>query len=129
MMRLLLLFAALVISAVSGAESDTQYVPLTKGMVVNYGEPSLKRLKYLKVAVDVRVESAADAELVEYHRPALLDSLVRVFTASEDETIRTGEGKEAIRQLALERLQTVMKAEEGDVIIEDVLFSAFVVQR
>lgn len=129
MMRLLLLFAALLFSAVTGAESDTQYVPLSKGMVVNYGEPSIKRLKYLKVAVDVRVESAADAELVEYHRPALLDSLVRVFTASEDETIRTGEGKEAIRQLALERLQTVMKAEEGDIIIEDLLFSTFVVQR
>lgn len=128
-MRLLLVLAALVLSSITRAESNTQYVPLSKGLVVNYGEPSLKRLKYLKVAVDVRVESAADAELVEYHRPALLDSLVRVFTASEDETIRTGEGKEAIRQLALERLQTVMKAEEGDVIIEDLLFSAFVVQR
>ena len=111
------------------AESNTQYVPLTKGLVVNYGEPSLNRLKYLKVAVSVRVASASDAELVEYHRPALLDTLVHVFTASEEETVKTGGGQEAIRQLALEQLRDIMKNEEGDSVIQDLLFGTFVVQR
>jgi flagellar FliL protein len=128
-MRLLLLLFFCLGSVAAGAQSNTQYVPLTKGMVVNYGEPSLNRLKYLKVAVQVRVQSPADAELVEYHRPALLDTLVYVFTASEEETMKSGDGKEAIRQLALAQLQDVMKAEEGDAVIEDLLFSTFVVQR
>jgi flagellar FliL protein len=128
-MRLLLLLFFCLGSVAASAQSNTQYVPLTKGMVVNYGEPSLNRLKYLKVAVQVRVQSPADAELVEYHRPALLDTLVYVFTASEEETIKSGGGKEAIRQLALAELRNVMKTEEGDAVIEDLLFSTFVVQR
>lgn len=129
MAKIIILPLLIMLSAPLMAESNTQYVPLTKGMVFNYGEPSLNRLKYIKVAVSVRVLSAEEAELVEYHRPALLDSLVHVFTSSEEETVRTAGGKETIRQQALEELQSVMKAEEGDAVIADLLFSAFVVQR
>lgn len=126
--KVLTFLMLLLVSATSYGQ-DTQYVKLTKGLVINYGEPSLNRLRYLKVAVDVRVPDAERAELVEYHRPVLLDTLVQLFAASEEETIRSGGGKEAIRQLALEQVQGIMKTEEGDSIIEDLLFSTFVVQR
>jgi flagellar FliL protein len=130
MKRLLLIFASIVfVQQELLAEDNTQYVRLTKAMVINYGEPSLSRLKYLKVAVDVRVSSASAADLVEYHRPMLLDALVTVFTDSEAEVIKSAGGKEEIRQHALAELQRVMKSEEGDQVIEDLLFSSFVVQR
>ncbi|MFT4799559.1 MAG: flagellar basal body-associated protein FliL, partial [Candidatus Azotimanducaceae bacterium] len=81
MKRLLLILASVVCcSQELLAESDTQYVRLTKAMVINYGEPSLSRLKYMKVAVDVRVPTASAADLVEYHIPALLDAVVTVFS-------------------------------------------------
>tara|TARA_R110002072_G_scaffold1369_6_gene11280 strand:- start:36458 stop:36847 length:390 start_codon:yes stop_codon:yes gene_type:complete len=129
MKQFVLVIAGLLICLQAVAESNTQYVKLTKGMVINYGEPSLNRLKYLKVAVDVRVPSAGAAELVEYHLPALLDALVIVFTNSEDELIRSSGGKEEIRRQALVKLKSVMSSEEGDEVIEDLLFSSFVVQR
>lgn len=129
MNRLLLMIAGLAICLPAFAQSDTQYVKLTKGMVINYGEPSLNRLKYLKVAVDVRVPNASAAELVEYHMPALLNALVFVFTGSEDELIKSNGGKEELRQLALVQLKRVMSSEEGEEVIEDLLFSSFVVQR
>ena len=129
MKQFVLVIAGLLICLQAVAESNTQYVKLTKGMVINYGEPSLNRLKYLKVVVDVRVPSAGAAELVEYHLPALLDALVIVFTNSEDELIRSSGGKEEIRQQALVKLKSVMSSEEGDEVIEDLLFSSFVVQR
>ena len=113
------------------AEQQTgiSYVRLSKGMVINYGEPSLNRLKYLKVAVDVRVKNANAADLVEYHSPALMDALIEVFSASEVEVVKTSSGKEEIRQKALKALQAVMTSEEGDEVIQDLLFSSFVVQR
>ncbi len=129
MRKLLLLVLISFMAAPLAAESNTQYVELSKGLVVNYGEPSLNRLKYLKVAVSVRVASAEEADLVEYHRPALLDTLVQVFSSSEEETIKSPDGKMAVRELALEALQGVMKAEEGDIVIQDLLFANFVVQR
>ena len=130
MKRLLLILASIAFAQQELlAESNTQYVRLTKAMVINYGEPSLSRLKYLKVAVDVRVPSASAADLVEYHRPMLLDALVTVFTDLEAEVVKSADGKEEIRQQALAELQRAMKAEEGDQVIEDLLFSSFVVQR
>lgn len=129
MPKLLLIAISLLLSFQVSGESNTQYVVLTNGLVANYGEPSLSRLKYIKVSVSVRVTSAGEAELVEYHRPILLDTLVRIFTSSEEETMKSADGKEAVRQLALEELQTVMKAEEGDTVIADLLFTNFVVQR
>jgi len=130
MKRLLLILASIAFAQQELlAESNTQYVRLTKAMVINYGEPSLSRLKYLKVAVDVRVPSASAADLVEYHRPMLLDALVTVFTDLEAEVVKSADGKEEIRQQALAELQRAMKSEEGDQVIEDLLFSSFVVQR
>jgi flagellar FliL protein len=126
---LIVILSFLVCSVETAAEDGIKYVRLTKAMVLNYGEPSLNRLKYLKVAVDVRVSNADAADLVEYHSPALVDALVQVFTSSEAEMVKTGIGKEEIRQKALQELQTVMTSEEGDQIIEDLLFSTFVVQN
>jgi len=55
--------------------------------------------------------------------------LVTVFTDSEAEVVKSSHGKEEIRQHALAQLQRVMTSEEGDQIIEDLLFGTFVVQR
>lgn len=126
---LLMLISFIICCQAQAAEDGIKYVRLTKGMVLNYGEPSLNRLKYLKVAVDVRVPNAEAADLVEYHSPALMDALVSVFTSSEEEMVKTGIGKEEIRQRALKDLQAVLLSEEGDEVIEDLLFSSFVVQR
>ena len=59
MKRTFLIFLVLAASiATARGESDAMYVKVAKAMVINYGEPSLSRLRYLKVGVDVRVESA-----------------------------------------------------------------------
>lgn len=126
---LLALFTLVLSCQANAAEDGIKYVRLTTGMVLNYGEPSLNRLKYIKVAVDVRVPNAGSADMVEYHSPALIDALVRVFTASEEEVVKSAHGKEELRQTALKELQAVMLSEEGDQVIEDLLFSSFVVQR
>lgn len=129
MRRIVALMLGIVLCLSAMAADNTQYVKLTKGMVINYGEPSANRLKYLKVAVDVRVKSADAADLVEYHQPALLDALVMLFTSTEDMMVKTVDGKEAIRQQALDQVRNVMLAEVGDQVVEDLLFSSFVVQR
>jgi len=110
-------------------EGGSRYVKICKDMVVNYGDPSLSRLKYLKFAVDVRVENAEVAAIVSYHQPALLDSLVILFSAQSDVTVHSPEGKEEIRQLALAELRRIIKHEEGQEYIQDLLFSRFIVQR
>jgi flagellar basal body-associated protein FliL len=105
------------------------YVKLTKGMVVNYGQPSLSRLKYMKIAVQVRLQNVVEAEAIEHHLPALLDSLITLFSSSEESLVNSTGGREEIRKRALETVQRVMKREEGQSIVQDLLFGSFIIQR
>ena len=107
----------------------TSYLKLSNDMVVNYGAPSLGRLRYLKFAVNVRVEHSNIGSIVGYHQPALLDALIILFSSQPDAKVNSTTGKEEIRQLALTELRRIMKREEGEEYIEDLLFVRFVVQR
>ncbi|MCB1645763.1 MAG: flagellar basal body-associated FliL family protein [Pseudomonadales bacterium] len=129
---LTLLFAALLGSAATAlaeGEGGVEYVKITEDMVVNYGDPSLNRLNYLKVAIHARVADASAADMIEYHLPALRDALIMLLSAQHSETVRSAEGKEEIRLMVLKKMQKLLKAEENEEYITDVLFSRFVVQR
>lgn len=105
------------------------YIKLSKGMVVNYGEPSLSRLKYMKIAIQVRLKSAAAAEAIVHHTPALLDALITLFSACDEDLINASEGREEIRSMALEAVNKVLNREEGEPLVQDLLFGSFIVQR
>jgi flagellar FliL protein len=129
--RLILMLSGILMSGAAAASDGdvTQYVNISTGMVLNYGEPSLNRLKYIKIALNARVANAEAAEIIEYHMPAIKDRLVTIFTSQDEETIRSPDGKEQIRQSALAELQKLIEEEHGEPVIDDLLFGRFVVQR
>lgn len=129
--RLILLLAGiLMFGTATASDGDVAlYVKISKGMVLNYGEPSLNRLKYIKIALNARVANAEAAEIIEYHMPAIKDRLVTIFSSQDEATIRSPDGKEQIRQSALAELQKMIKEEHGEPVIDDLLFGRFVVQR
>ena len=109
-------------------EADgVRYIELTPAFVTNYGGPG--PLKYIKTEVSLRVDSQEAYRLVRHHMPSLRYALIKVLTQQTEETVSSMEGKEQIRMQALADLQAVMKAEEDNASIEDVLFSSFFLQR
>lgn len=106
---------------------EVRYLDLTPPFVTNYGGPG--RLKYVKAEVSLRVDSQAAFRAAMHHAPSLRHAIIMVLSQATDETVTTMEGKEQIRLQALAELQGVMEAEEGEKIIEDLLFSSFFVQR
>ena len=127
---ILILCCSLITTAVSGAQSkDPRYVSFGHPLVINYGNPSLGRLKYLKLDLQFRVEGAEAADLVEYHLPALRHGLIMLLSRQIQQKVSLPQGKEDIRQEALDVVQKLMMREEGEKTIEDLLFTNFVVQR
>jgi len=61
--------------------------------------------------------------------PALRHELVMLISRQTPEAVGTVEGKELMRQEALEAVRNVLVAEDGDQKIADLLFNSFVVQR
>lgn len=120
----------LMVELPSGTAPDTssEYVELEPSFVTNYGGPG--PLHYLKADIVVRVSGGeAGKTAVRHHMPQLRHSLVMLLSRQMPEDISTMEGKELLRQQALQAVQELLREEEGSAYIDDLLFNSFLVQR
>lgn len=103
------------------------YMRLEPPIIANYGIEQ-GRLRFVKIDITLRVEIGGENPVV-HHMPALRHELVMLISRQTTESIGSVEGKELMRQEALEAVRNVLIAEEGDQKVADLLFNSFVVQR
>lgn len=103
------------------------YMRLEPPIIANYGAEQ-GRLRFVKIDITLRVEIGGENPVV-HHMPALRHELVMLISRQTNESISSVEGKELMRQEALEAVRNVLVAEEGDQKVADLLFNSFVVQR
>lgn len=109
------------------AEGKIQYIEMRPSFVLNYGEPTTK-MRYAKVDISLRVNSAEAADQVETHMPALRNEIVLLLSQQQDSSMSDISGRERIRQTAIEQLNAILKEETGMEPVADLLFTAFVIQ-
>ena len=102
------------------------YVGLTPALVGNYG-PGPK-LKYYKADIALRVTGKKTEEQVAYHEPLIRNQLVMLFSQQTDENMANEGAKEQLRQEALKQVQQVLTQDEGQPIVEDLLFNNLIIQ-
>jgi flagellar protein FliL len=122
--------AALASSAKKEEEAApvSEYIAVTPALVANYGATGA--IHYLKADVALRVTGGPVAQsAVMHHMPYVRHVLVMLLSDQTEESLATMEGKEKLRQDALVQVQKVMQEEEGKPLVDDLLFSSFVVQR
>ena len=133
-----LLLGLLAATPVLGAEDEEAvveaaprliYYNLKPTFITNFGPPDTPRLMYLKADVALRVLGTAGLSAAESHSPALRNQLVLLLSGLDENTVTTTEGREDMKLEALERLNEVLVEEEGEALIDDLLFTNFVVQR
>jgi len=86
---------------------------------------------YFTGVIGGKAEQAAEAEAakaVEEHMPVIRNSLVMLFSGQKYEDVATREGKERLRQQTLAEIRKVLEERTGKPGIEDVYFTAFVMQ-
>jgi flagellar FliL protein len=134
-MRTMIILALCVATAFARAEGGEEsaggvkYVTLQPAFVTNYGVTKTGRLTYLKADVTLKVADPEGEAALKYHTPALRNALVLLFSRQEDAAVSSSDGREQIRKEALTQLRDIMQAEEGKPVIEDLVFSNFVVQH
>jgi len=82
------------------------------------------RLRYLQVKLSVMTRDEDTLELLQDNTPLLQDSLIMLLGSYEFTELETGEGKEALRQQAQEKISGLIR-DDG---VESVLFTGFVIQ-
>lgn len=110
-------------------DDEIRYLDIKPAVVTNYG--GVGRMSYIKAEVSLQVSSHENFQKVFHHFPSLRHTLVMLLGQQTDATIAAGAPREALRQQLLAEMKAVMTAEEegGEEMIDDLLFSAFFVQR
>lgn len=111
-----------------GSDSEFPFVELSPSFVTNYDGGG--RLRYLKVDVSVRTKRPAD-EILRHHMPYIRSKLIELFSSQLEENLTSTEGKEHLREQALEKIREAIDYVEGSgsADILEVYFTSYVIQQ
>ncbi len=118
-------------AAAAAAEEprEVRYVELQPAFVTNYGFADGGRLKFLKTDVSVRVSSQEAEMATRHHLPALRNALVLLLSQQDEAAVSTSGGRQLLKAQALTEINSILEQEEGRPLVDDLLFTNFVVQR
>jgi flagellar FliL protein len=110
------------------AGSASEYLDIKPALIANYGGAG--PIHFLKAELTLRLGKDPQAnELVMRHMPHIRHELIMLFSRQNEENLVTMQGKEQLRQEALAAVQKVLQSEENKKLVDDVLFTNFVIQH
>lgn len=105
------------------------YYTLGPSFVTNYDGAG--RLKYLKTDIAVRIDPGT-APMLDTHLPYIRNKIVVLLAAQLEENLTSTQGKETLRNQALDEVKAALDFLEGGgngERIRNLYFTSFVVQR
>ncbi|MFJ4383688.1 flagellar basal body-associated protein FliL [Pseudomonas sp. NPDC089407] len=114
-------------AAASNAKPAAIYVPLTPAFVVNFNQNG--RQRYMQVSIAMQARNQADLDALKVHMPVIRNNLVMMFSGQGFDTLASSPvGQEMLRQKATAVVQEVAQKELGKPVIDQLLFTNFVLQ-
>ncbi|WP_394170812.1 flagellar basal body-associated protein FliL [Saccharospirillum alexandrii] len=113
-------------SAEDAIATGPTYVELEPSFTINYGEGS--RLRYLQASISLLVPDGTAALEVSTHSDAIRHEIIMLISAQDRETLTSTTGRSELQAELLEQIQGYMEQETGAPQVDQVLFTAFVIQ-
>ncbi len=118
-------------SDVAGAQVDTGYgdafyVPLPRPFIFNV--PGAGRDRMVQIKVQLLVRGANNESVARRHVPLIESSLLKTFSSANADELASAAGRDALKNKALSDLQEAMINVVNTVVVEEVLFTQFVMQ-
>ena len=110
----------------SVVKGDPVYQPLGADFVVRFKKGEGARL--LQISISTLTYDAEVVEAVKKHTPMIRNNLLLLLSSKKPIELKTPEGKESLRQEILESVQKVIEDQLGKKGVEQVFFTAFVMQ-
>ena len=126
-----LLFSSSVFAGGGAKDADPEgvkYLELFPNLVTNY-QRSDNKVGFLSVGIQLKIQGAINLEAVKKHTPLLQDTVVWLMRSQTEDTIKSVEQREALRQETLKQLSEKIQAEtQQEGLILDVLFTKYIWQ-
>jgi flagellar FliL protein len=113
-------------AAAPSGKQPALYEPLSPAFVVNYKVNG--RDRYMQVSITLQARNQADLDALKVHMPVIRNNLVMMFSGQNFDTLNTPIGQEMLRQKATAGVQEVAQKEVGKPVIDQLLFTNFVLQ-
>ncbi|CDF85270.1 flagellar basal body-associated protein FliL [Pseudomonas sp. QL9] len=110
----------------SSGKKPALYEVLAPSFVVNFNQNG--RQRYLQVSVALMGRDQAQLDALQEQMPLVRNQLVMLFSSQNFDSLTTPVGKEMLRQQATASIQEVAKKATGQLTVEQVLFTNFVLQ-
>ncbi|WP_339615323.1 flagellar basal body-associated FliL family protein [uncultured Gilvimarinus sp.] len=102
------------------------YFPLKPEFITSFEVRG--RQRYMQVEMNLMFRDNSAVSDIELHMPAIRNALVILLRGQVYPELQTPEGKELLRQQALNTVRDVLEEETGKPVIEQVLFTNLVLQ-
>ncbi|WP_076416950.1 flagellar basal body-associated protein FliL [Colwellia sp. UCD-KL20] len=102
------------------------YVPMPRPFRFNV--PGAARDRFVEIRAQLLVRGGDAEETAKKHIPLIESTLLAVFSQSNADDLATSAGKVSLKQKTLSEIQKVLMDIEGNKIVEEVLFTGFVMQ-
>ena len=103
------------------------YEALTPAFVVNFNQNG--RQRYMQLSITLQARNQADLDALKVHMPVIRNNLVMMFSGQGFDTLASSPvGQEMLRQKATAVVQEVAQKEVGKPVIDQLLFTNFVLQ-
>lgn len=109
-----------------GAVVKPTYFKFDPAFVVNF--QAGEELRFLQVQIEVVSRDPAALKALEEHMPVIRNNLIVLFSSQDFTTISTRVGKERIRAQVLSEMQKILREKIGKPGVDEVYFTAFVMQ-
>lgn len=108
----------------------TMYYEIDPAFVLNYGNGTNGRLKFMRVELTLRLSTTGSVIAdVNLHMPAIRHAIIMHLSKQSSERINDASQRDAIRLELLLEVRAVLAAAGTKEGVEDLLFNAFIVQR
>ena len=102
------------------------FEPMAPAFVANYNQNG--RQRYMQVSITMLARNQADLDALKVHMPVIRNNLVMLFSGQPFDSLATPVGQEMLRQKATAVVQEVAQKEVGKPVIDQLLFTNFVLQ-
>lgn len=102
--------------------ADYAYYGFEPSIITNYISVK-KKMGYVRISVELMIESSSNFEIVEHHAPLLRDAIITIIGQQPESKIKSINGRHEIQRLCEDRIKELLKKETGATLIKKLLFT------
>ena len=121
-MKTLIATLLLLITLPSVKAADYAYYGFEPSIITNYIAVK-KKMGYVRLSVELMIESSSNFEIVEHHAPLLRDAIITIIGQQPESKIKSINGRHEIQRLCEDKVKELLKKETGDTLIKKLLFT------